>query len=248
MKNLTKIHLCYPCGYFRPGDAEDPIAGEYEIINGAVWPKTARLFWDKLKGTKNERAATFGGGILAENGSIQVTCLNETWSVNVEEETVTKSSPMTTTPCSEWGQQLPFLLLVYLASARKEPVAYEMVLPRELFKGIDLFRNRLEGQIHRVAQAFGHDGDGFLQAAGRLGGESIQGGDAATRLHVFPKFPVDTILWLGDREFPAGVTLLVDRNAPLHLPADAIGVALDLLSRRLCQESEFGLTDRPRLS
>ena len=60
--------------------------------------------------------------------------------------------------------------------------------------------------------------------------------DVAARFHVFPKFPVDYILWLGDSEFPANLTLLVDRSTSDHFSGDAIGVALNLLSRRLCRE------------
>ena len=56
MTTDTKINLCYPCGFFRPGDAEDPIAGEFQNIDGAIWPKTARLFWDKLRNLENETA------------------------------------------------------------------------------------------------------------------------------------------------------------------------------------------------
>ncbi len=112
-----------------------------------------------------------------------------------------------------------------------------MVLPRDLFKGFDLFRNGLDMDIHGIEKAFGHDGEGFLNAAIRLGGERIKGGDVAARFHIFPKFPVDYILWLGDTEFPASLTILVDRSTPHHLSGDAIGVAVNLLSRRLCREA-----------
>jgi hypothetical protein len=241
MATNSKIDLCYPCGYFRPGDPEDPIAGEYQKINGAIWPRTADRFWEKLRISQNETVAAFTGGTLAGNGSIQITCLNETWSVDPEEENVTRFDQEETKPLSDWDQQFPFLVLVYLASARKEPVTYDMVIPRDLFKGFDLFRSSLDREMRGVEKTFGNDGEGFLRAARLLGGESIKGGDVAARFHVFPKFPVEYILWLGDSEFPAGLTVLVDRTAPLHLSADAIGVALNLLSRRLCLEALRGI-------
>jgi hypothetical protein len=132
------------------------------------------------------------------------------------------------------------LLLVYLARAGKESATYDMVIPRDLFKGFDLFGGNLDRERHRVEKTFGSDGEGFLGAARLIGGERIKGGDVAARFHVFPKFPVDCILWLGDSEFPAGLTVLVDRSATLHLSADAIGVVLNLLSRRLCREALRG--------
>ena len=91
MSDSAKINLCYPCGFFRPGDTEDPIAGEYEQIDGVVWPKTARHFWDKLNSVPGEAVAAFSGGTLEENGSIRVPCLSESWLVTPRDGTVTRA-------------------------------------------------------------------------------------------------------------------------------------------------------------
>jgi len=237
MTTDTKINLCYPCGFFRPGDAEDPIAGEFRNIDGAIWPKTAQLFWEKLRNLENETVCAFSGGTLAGDGSIQIPSLRESWRIDTKNQRVIKSRQENAETWGEWDRQLPFLVLVYLVSARSQPVSYDMVLPRDLFKGFDLFRNSLDVEMHGIEEAFGHDGEGFLNAAKRLGGDRIKGGDVAARFHIFPKFPVDYILWLGDTEFPASLTLLVDRSTPHHLSGDAIGVAVNLLSRRLCREA-----------
>jgi hypothetical protein len=237
MATDTKINLCYPCGFFRPGDPEDPIAGDFQDIDGAIWPKTARVFWDKLRMLDNETLCARSGGALTREGLIEITSLNEKWLVDTKDATVVKVNRQDMETGTEWDRQLPFLVLVYLVSACDEPVGYEMVLPRDLFKGFDLFRNALDIDMHGVVKAFGQDGEGFLRAAKRLGGNRIKGGDVAVRFLVFPKFPVDYILWLGDAEFPASLTILVDRNTPQHLSADAIGVAVSLLSRRLCGQA-----------
>ena len=248
MATDPKIHLCYPCGFFRPGDADDPIAGEYRNVNGAVWPNTAGLFWEKLRSVEKSTVTARSGGTLAENGSIHITCLNEVWRVDAEAETVVRVKGKRAEVRSDWDRQLPFLILVYLVSARDEPATHDMVLPRDLFKGFDLFRNSLDPEMRRVEQTFGRDGEAFLRAAARLGGKSIHGGDVAARFHVLPKFPVDYILWLGDSEFPASLTLLVDRSTPLHLPGDAIGVVLSLLSRRLCEAVKVPQADPTSLT
>jgi hypothetical protein len=237
MTTDTKINLCYPCGFFRPGDAEDPIAGDFQNIDGAIWPKTAQGFWEKLGNQENETVCAFSGGTPAEDGSIQITSLNENWQIDTKDERIIKSHQDNAEAWDEWDRQLPFLVLVYLASAQRQPPSYDMILPRDLYKGFDLFRNGLDMEMRRIEKVFGQDGEGFLNAAKRLGGDPIRGGDVAARFHVFPKFPVDYILWLGDEEFPASLTILVDRSAPLHLSGDAIGVAVNLLSRRLCREA-----------
>ena len=110
-----------------------------------------------------------------------------------------------------------------------------MVVPRELYKGMDLFRDSLDADRQRAEKAFGHDGRLFIKAAEGIGGQRISGGDAAVRMAIFPKFAVEYILWLGDDEFPAGLTQLVDQGVSGHLPLDAIIVSLNLLTRRLCE-------------
>jgi len=237
MTTDTKINLCYPCGFFRPGDAEDPIAGDFQNIDGAIWPKTAQGFWEKLRNLENETACAFSGGNLTEDGLIQVPSLGDTWQIDTAGERVIKKHQGSADACSEWDRQIPFLVIVYLASAQNQPISYDMVLPRDLYKGFDLFRNGLDMEMRRIEKAFGHDGEGFTKAATRLGGDPIRGGDVAARFHIFPKFPVDYILWLGDEEFPASLTILVGLGAPDHLSGAAIGVAVNLLSRRLCREA-----------
>ena len=242
MTTDTKINLCYPCGFFRPGDAEDPIAGDFQNIDGAVWPKTAQGFWEKLRDLENEKVCAFSGASLAEDGLIQVPSLGDTWQIDTANERVIKKHRGSADTCGEWDRQIPFLVLVYLASSQSEPVTYDMVLPRDLYKGFDLFRNGLDMEMRRIEKVFGQDGEGFTKAAARLGGDPIRGGDVAARFHIFPKFPVDYILWLGDEEFPASLTILVDRGTPDHVSGDAIGVAVNLLSRRLCQEASETLS------
>ena len=233
MATDSKINFSFPCGHFRAADSEDPMSGKYQDANGAIWPRTAHLFWEKLKFLEKETVAASSGGTLTGKGLIQITCLNEDWSVDTEKETVTRVNSENTKASGEWDQQVPFVILVYLASAQNEPPTYDMVLPRDLFKGFDLFRNSLDKDIHWDEETFGRDGEAFLSAAKSLGGERIEGGDASVRFHVFPKFPVDYILWLGDKEFTANLTILVDRGAPQHVSADTIIVALNQLSRRL---------------
>ena len=242
MTTDTKINLCYPCGFFRPGDAEDPIAGDFQNIDGAIWPKTAQGFWEKLRNQENDTACAFSGGNLTEDGLIQVPSLGDIWQIDTAGERVIKKHQGSADTCSEWDRQFPFLVLVYLASAQNQPASYDMVLPRDLYKGFDLFRNGLDMEMRRIEKVFGQDGEGFLNAAKRLGGDPIRGGDVAARFHIFPKFPVDYILWLGDTEFPASLTILVDRSTPLHLSGDAIGVAVNLLNRRLCREAHATLS------
>jgi hypothetical protein len=44
---------------------------------------------------------------------------------------------------------------------------------------------------------------------------------------------VDYLLWLADEEFPAKVTILLDRGTPRHYPVEGVANSVNLLTRRL---------------
>ena len=226
------INLCYPCGHFGPGDEENTAAGLGDM-GGAVWPHTSKIFWEKLKASGKHKAFQVSGGTLVNDGTIQIPSLNETWCIDVEEERIVKLQANTSGKSGEWDRHIPFPILVYLASAKEAPAGYDMVTPGDLYPGLDFLTVNLEKGCKKIENIFGGDGEKFFKAAEALGGERVPGGDMAVRFHIFPKFVVDYILWLGDDEFLAELNILVDRTATAHLPGDAIGVALNLLSNRL---------------
>ena len=57
--------------------------------------------------------------------------------------------------------------------------------------------------------------------------------DAAVCLKPFPKIPVYYILYAGDEEFPAKLSVLFDRSIERHLSADAIWGLVGLVSDAL---------------
>jgi hypothetical protein len=199
----------------------------------AAWPERTPEFWDALGERDPNVVCHHTGAIRAAEGGFTLQCLRETWAVDPDAQTIQKVQG---TFGGEWDRQLPFLILVYLVSASDEPLTGEMVAPRELYPGVDVFQGHHALTLGDLESRYGRDGAAFGRAAERLGGMSLEGGDVAARFNIFPKLPVDYLLWLADEEFGARLTLLLDRGTARHYPADTLAVAVNLLTQRLLQE------------
>ena len=69
---------------------------------------------------------------------------------------------------------------------------------------------------------FGRDLPGFFQVGALLGAEKLNSGDAALAFQVFPKLPVEVILWEADEEFPAQVSFTVPSHLERFWQLDAV--------------------------
>jgi hypothetical protein len=129
---------------------------------------------------------------------------------------------------------LELVSLVYLLSAGPQTPTGEMVSVQELrtahfFTGPHAIRTR------PLVDRFGQDLEGFRAAAERLGGQSMAMADGAYKFLVFPKVPLHYLLWRGDDEFQATISILFDRSIEQHLAADAIWAMVNLVGNMLLQ-------------
>jgi hypothetical protein len=129
---------------------------------------------------------------------------------------------------------LELLILVYLLQVKPVWLFNETVTVQDL-KDAHFFQGPHELRTHRVLERFGHNFDGFRQAAEKLGGVRLTMADMAYKLRPFPKIPLHFLLWKGDEEFPPQLSVLFDRSIERHLSADAIwgvvNLVCDLLTR-----------------
>lgn len=128
---------------------------------------------------------------------------------------------------------LELLCLVYLINAGPETITGDRVGAQDLKTG-HFFKGPHEIDVNPLLSRYGNDPDGFRIAAEALGGASLHMGDLAYRFLPFPKVPVYYVMWFGDREFPANLSVLFDRSIECHLRADAILGLADLVSGFLC--------------
>ena len=117
---------------------------------------------------------------------------------------------------------LYLFILHYLMKAKEIPVTGEWISEKDIPGGSGFFRGPHTLPTHLVAQKFGKDLAGFLEAGKRLGGKSLSMGDAAFSFEITPRVPVAVLLWQGDEEFESQANLLFDKTIAQHLPLDIV--------------------------
>jgi len=126
------------------------------------------------------------------------------------------------------------IILNYLAYARSpQEVDKKWVSLKELPNGGSLFypafhKNSIVGLI----KTFGEQPKQLLSCAAALGGQPASFGDASAIFQAFPEIPLCLIVWEGDEEVRANVTILFEPSVEhlLHIES-AIGLGMYLASQ-----------------
>ncbi len=120
------------------------------------------------------------------------------------------------------------LLLHYLLRADGAPQTGEWLAFRELPDGMFYAPSFLERAEAPLAQGFGAAGSGggqgglarFRAAAAAAGGLPLELADAAFAFQALPRLALAALMWAGDDEFPAQVSVVFDGAAGHYLPAE----------------------------
>jgi hypothetical protein len=115
---------------------------------------------------------------------------------------------------------LSVLYLLYIDTAALGPPLSPLELPGATM----FFQKRGPHAIPSapLEERFGRDLAGFLRVGELLGGQKRPSGDGALALQVFPKLPVEVILWEADDDFPAQVSFTVPANLDRFWQLDAV--------------------------
>jgi hypothetical protein len=108
--------------------------------------------------------------------------------------------------------RLELLTLVYLLNVSRDYPVQELISVRDL----------KDSQTRPLLNLYGQNLGAFRSAAEKMGGKAMDMADAAFELMPFPKVPLYYLLWEGDHEFEANLSILFDRSIERHLAADAI--------------------------
>ncbi len=101
------------------------------------------------------------------------------------------------------------------------PIGRDIVGVSDLKEG-HFFQGPHALKTDSLLKRYGHDLIGFRQTAEYLEGEPRDMADAAYKLSPFPRIHLYYLLWQGDDEFEARLTVLFDRSIENVLAADAI--------------------------
>jgi hypothetical protein len=199
--------------------------------------KVPSAHWEDLEKADPGRVCRNSGARPREAHAFLVPFLGEDLVIDVKARTVSRQAE------DGWerieNDLLELVSLVYLLSAGPQIPTGELVSFQELrtahfFTGPHAIRTR------PLVDRFGQDLEGFRAVAERMGGQSMGMADGAYKLLVFPKVPLHYLLWTGDDEFQATISILFDRSIEKHLAADAIWAMVNLVSNMLLQRGSKG--------
>lgn len=126
------------------------------------------------------------------------------------------------------------LILHYLRGSAHSRVTGKWIAYREIPGAGFYFSVFAKRAIEPLKKVFGENLDGFRNAAAALNGRAIEAGDAGYEFSLFPKTPLQLILYGGDEEFAAEANILFDASIEEQLsPEDAAWLASLLVYRLL---------------
>lgn len=238
----------FPCGHFRGGPypfSQGFLTMQERRLNHervAKTPSGERLkvpaeYWEDLRDRDVKALAEGALAEVSSTGAVVMPFFGQYLLVDGESRSISRGSH------GRWERVedplLELLALIYLLHAGPWPLRGQLVTVQEL-RSAHFFRGPHELKTRPVALRYGTDLDGFRRAAEGLGGERLDMADAAYRFFPFPRTPVLYLLWKGDEEFPANVSVLFDRSIEQHLPADAIWGLVNLTTGLLVKGADRG--------
>ena len=191
-----------------------------------------RKAWEKLESVEPFAASENAGAEYWEDdGVFVVPVFGQAYLVNPDEREIREIG----LHGFHLEESTHFNLLVplYLSSCGPAEPTGKHVAPQTIPGGHAFFKGPHELPLEVIAHHFGSNPDNLLAAGKKLGGETVELGDASVTIPAFPKLPVTIILWVGDLEFPARAQILLDETAPLHLPIDALWATMIITAEAL---------------
>jgi len=122
----------------------------------------------------------------------------------------------------EIDQSDQLMIIQYLNAQRRVYPTGKWISFLELPGGPNHYPPFLKRGIEPLANKFGEDLEGFIQAAQKLGGQEIKMGDKAFLIPAFPYLPLAVALWQADEEFPAQANILFDSSNLDYLPTASL--------------------------
>ncbi len=125
------------------------------------------------------------------------------------------------------------LILHYLTAENNSKATGRWVAYREIPGASFYFSAFVKRAIDPAKKVFGNNVSGLLKAAKKLNGAAIEAGDTGLEFQLFPRVPLQLILWQGDDEFPAEANMLFDEIIEKILSPEDIAWLAGMLIYRL---------------
>ncbi len=131
---------------------------------------------------------------------------------------------------AEVEKQVPIqeqvLILHYMLGGASSLLSGKWIAYREITGASFYFSSFVKRAIDPLKKVFGNNIPGFVKSAKILKGSEMEAGDAGFEFRLFPKVPLQLILWAEDDEFAPEANILFDDTVSKILsPEDAAWLA-----------------------
>jgi hypothetical protein len=192
--------------------------------NVIVVPET---HWDALANENLDTLCAWAGAKPHLSNGLRLPVLNTDVVVDLDGRTVEPVEPDGLEGADP--SLLELLVLVYLMGVTSDQLTGDMISAQEL-RDSQFFQGPHALKTDPLLRAYANDPEGLRAAAERLGGQPRALADIAYALFPFPKIPLYYLLWQGDDQFGAHLSILFDRSIEIHLAADAIWGTVNMVS------------------
>ena len=125
------------------------------------------------------------------------------------------------------------LILHYMMGEGPTAPSGQWVSYREIPGASFYYSAFVKRAVNPLKNVFGQNIAGFKKVSQLLGGEKVEPGDASFEFGVFPRVPLQLIVWEGDEEFPAEANILFKSGVEQILSPEDIAWLSGMLVYRL---------------
>jgi len=169
--------------------------------------RTARNLAVEALSTRSPADIADTSGFTADpSGTLRIPFLDRVYRVTYPDFSFVDTSDSS----REVPLQEQVLILHYLDSGPVQQVKPRWIAYREIPGASFYFSAFVKRAVDPLKKVFGQNAAAFISVADRLGGKPVDAGDAAREFRLFPRVPVQLIIWEGDDEFPPEANILFD--------------------------------------
>ena len=173
----------------------------------------------RLRRLKPGKLAMYSGCEEDADGNFRLTFFWQEYVISGDDFTVRRAD--TGDEPSSFTQSL---ILTYLATADGTTPSSRWVGFRELPDGL-FYAQAFQGYTGgRLVRELGDGIETFRRAAGALGDEPLEIGDAGYVFTVLPRVHMAIVYWEGDEEFPSQARVLFEDTAARYMPTDGLAI------------------------
>jgi len=177
---------------------------------------------EKLAKESMDDIATCSGFEIISNEKFQIPFLNRTYMVTYPDFEFTDIADND----AEVPIQEQVLILHYMSAMESIVPSGIWIAYREISGASFYFSAFVQRAIDPLKKVFGKNVSALMTAAEKINGKPIDIGDAGFEFLVFPKIPLQMIIYEGDDEFEPEANILFDATAGAFLsPEDAAWLA-----------------------